>query len=236
MTTCVTSFPCGPQSAGLARRWVASCLPGDCPAAGDLMVIVSELVTNSARHAVRAVPVTVRLVVAAGAWVRLEVRDGGPAPAGAHRAPDPFEETGRGLLIVGKLASLYRDGRGLACARLPWSGTAPAEPDDSDQAPGQSWGERWLEVMTRAGWQCQCTGQCGRCRTRCPAEDLPGRALHVVPAVPAGDAAAAALPAGLLAALCAACRAGADRAAGKAAAGTVPQPDVLFAVPAGGGA
>jgi anti-sigma regulatory factor (Ser/Thr protein kinase) len=233
MTTCKTSFPCRPESARQARRWVAQCLPGDCPAAEDLVLIVSELVTNSACHAARGTPVTVRLVIAAGAWVRIEVRDGGPARPAVHRARDPLEEGGRGLLIVGRLASLYRDGRGLACARLPWSGTAPGDgARDGGAGPGTSWEQRWLEVMTRAGWQCQCAGQCGRPH-RCPAEDLPGRPLHVVPAVPAGDAVAATLPAESLAALCAVCRAGAGRAASRAATAAVPQPDALFA-PGGG--
>jgi len=55
----------------------------------------------------------------------------------------------------------------------------------------------------------------------------------VVPAILAGEAAAAALPAECLVALCGSCRGGADRAARKAAA-AAPQPGALFS--AGGDA
>jgi anti-sigma regulatory factor (Ser/Thr protein kinase) len=76
----------------------------------DLALIVSELVTNSVRHAglSPADPITVQLVNGS-ATVRLTVHDGGrgfassgPRESGAALMPD-----GRGLLIVAKLADRW---------------------------------------------------------------------------------------------------------------------------------
>ncbi len=245
MTTCAMTFPGRPESAGAARRWAAGCLPG-CPAADDVVLVVSELVGNAVRHSRSGLlpggRVRVRIASVPGVWVRIVVRDDGPAdwPAAGFRdsngaaaetaaavtEPGELAEAGRGLWLVRELAGgdTGTDGRGLHWARLPWS-PVTAAPD-----PGP-WGTRWLAVMERAGWRCECAGQCGRGH-RCPAGHAPGYPLHVVPAVPAGDAAAAALPACALVALCAGCRAGADRAAARAVA-AAPQPDALFA-PGGG--
>jgi anti-sigma regulatory factor (Ser/Thr protein kinase) len=236
MTTCVMTFPGRPESAAAARRWAARCLPG-CPAAADVQLCVSELVTNAVTHSrsglVPGGKVRVRIAIAQGTWVRVEVRDDGPADwthaaatAGAVTEPDELAPGGRGLWLVRELAGGHAGagGRGLYWARLPWTpGEAP---------PPEPWGARWLTVMERAGWRCECSGQCGRAGHRCPSGHAPGYPLHVVPAVPAGDAAAAALPACALVALCAGCRAGADRSAARSAA-AAPQPDALFA-PGGG--
>ena len=137
-------------------------------------------------------------------------------------------EDGRGLWLVRTLSGgkSGADGRGLHWVRLPWS-PAPVADDP------EPWAVRWLAVMERARWRCECTGQCGQDGHKCPAEPAPGQALHVVPAIPAGEAAAAALPAECLVALCGSCRAGADRAARKAAA-AAPRPGALFS--AGGDA
>jgi anti-sigma regulatory factor (Ser/Thr protein kinase) len=246
MSTCVMTFPGRPESAGAARRWAAGCLPG-CPAAEDVVLIVSELVGNAVTHSRSGLlpggRVRVRISSAPGVWVRVEVRDDGPADwsaagfrdgSGAAAAtatavtePGELAEAGRGLWLVRHLAGgdTGTDGR-LRWARLPWS-PVPAAAD-----PGP-WGMRWLTVMERAGWRCECSGQCGRAGHRCGTGHAPGYPLHVVPAVPAGDAAAAALPAAVLVALCASCRAGAERAAARAAAAAAPPPDALF-TPGGG--
>jgi anti-sigma regulatory factor (Ser/Thr protein kinase) len=249
MTTCVMTFPGRPEAAAAARRWAAGCLPG-CPAADDAVLALSELVTNSVRHSRSGLlpggRIRVRISIAAGAWVRIEVRDDGPASWSAARLrdgtgpaaeaaaavtkPSVLAEDGRGLWLVSTLSGgqARADGRGVHWVRLPWS-PAPA-PVADDPEP---WAVRWLAVMERARWRCECAGQCGRDSHKCPAEPAPGYLLHVVPAIPAGEAAAAALPAECLVALCGPCRAGADRAARKAAA-AAPQPGALFS--AGGDA
>lgn len=247
MTTCEMTFPCRPEAVGAARRWAAGCLPG-CPSADDAVLALSELVTNSVTHSRSGLlpggRIRVRISIGAGAWVRVEVRDDGPADwsaprfrdsAGAAAAgatavtkPSVLAEDGRGLWLVSTLSGgqAGANGRGLHWVRLPWT-PAPAVADE----PGP-WGVRWLAVMERAGWRCECAGQCGRVGHKCPAGHAPGYPLHVVPAIPAGEAAAAALPAECLVALCGSCRAGADRAAARKAA-AAPQPGALFG-PGGG--
>ena len=81
------------------RHEVARHLAG-CPAADDAVLIVSELVTNAVVHG--AGDVTLDVVVADDA-VRVEVADREP------ELPDVLDyqadaESGRGLLIVSKLA------------------------------------------------------------------------------------------------------------------------------------
>ncbi|MEV4557186.1 ATP-binding protein [Kitasatospora sp. NPDC049285] len=102
-------FPATPDSVRLARRDVDRAVQEcdwetDSSGAEDLVVIVSELVTNVLRHA--AVPnknVVVRL-----RWTedrcRIEVVDGRPdllLPAVFR----PSEESGRGLLLVQRLSA-----------------------------------------------------------------------------------------------------------------------------------
>jgi hypothetical protein len=237
MTTCCREFPGRPESARAARHWVTLCL-GGCPAAGEAGLCVTELVSNAVLHSRSRLPggkVRVRLLIDAGVRVRIEVRDDGPfrdtGPAAVRTAAvTELAEGGRGLGIVHALCggSAGSDGSGLSWALLHWaplSAGLPAEP--------WPWAARWLAVMERAGWRCECSGQCGRAGHCCPIGHAPGYPLHVVPAVPAGPAAAAALSAGSLVALCASCRAGAERAA-RAAAAAVPQDGALFTAAQGG--
>lgn len=126
VSPCVMTFPGRPESARAARQWAKRCLAG-CPSADEVMLAVTELVTNSVRHSRSGLRpggmIRVRLSAAAGAWVRIEVRDDGPA-ATAAAAPDPggLSEYGRGLQMVRALAGgeTGADGRGLHWARLPW--------------------------------------------------------------------------------------------------------------------
>jgi anti-sigma regulatory factor (Ser/Thr protein kinase) len=239
VTTCTAAFPARPEAAGAARKWAARCLPG-CPVADDAVLVLSEMLANSVRHSRSGLlpggRVRVRIEVAAGAWVRIEVRDDGPADwsagfrdqngaaaaaAAAVTKPPELAEDHRGLWLVRALSGgrAGTNGKGLHWVRLPWSPLPEPGPEP--------WGVRWLAVMERAGWRCECSGQCGRAGHRCAAGHAPGYPLHVIPAVPAGDAAAAVLPAEGLTALCAACRAGADRAARRAADAAAPEPDPL---------
>lgn len=98
----VLSFPAAPQSAGEARRFVRGHLErwnlqAD---ADDVVLMVSELVTNVGLHA--RTEATVHVWVS-GDRLRVEVADGSTEPVEVqpHRSG---AETGRGLMIVDKLA------------------------------------------------------------------------------------------------------------------------------------
>jgi serine/threonine-protein kinase RsbW len=95
-----------------ARRFLAGALDG-CPAADDALLCVSELATNAVLHSRSGGPggrFTVRATRRAGS-VRVEVVDDG-GPWGHERDGDG--QSGRGLLIVGELASRWgrEDGAG----------------------------------------------------------------------------------------------------------------------------
>ena len=95
-----------------ARRFLADVLDG-CPAAGDAVLCVSELATNAVLHSRSGRPgggFTVRATRQVGS-VRVEVTDEG-GPWGHERDGDG--QSGRGLLIVGELASRWgrEDGAG----------------------------------------------------------------------------------------------------------------------------
>jgi serine/threonine-protein kinase RsbW len=110
-------FPGEAGQVRAARRLVAGALDG-CPAAGDALVCVSELATNAVLHSrsgrpggrftvcVRVRPASVRIAVA---------DEGGPW----ERQRDCSGQNGRGLLIVGGLASRWgrQDG---AAGRTVW--------------------------------------------------------------------------------------------------------------------
>ncbi|SOD90596.1 Anti-sigma regulatory factor (Ser/Thr protein kinase) [Streptomyces sp. Ag109_G2-15] len=68
--------------------------------ATDIVLVVSELVTNAIQHGKGDVELRVRYV---GSEVRIEVTDGNPTPAEV-RIPDADEESGRGLLLVAALS------------------------------------------------------------------------------------------------------------------------------------
>jgi anti-sigma regulatory factor (Ser/Thr protein kinase) len=88
-----------------ARRFLAAVLDG-CPAAADALLCVSELATNAVLHSRSGRPggrFTVRATARAGS-VRVEVADEG-GPWGHERDGDG--QSGRGLLIVGELATRW---------------------------------------------------------------------------------------------------------------------------------
>jgi anti-sigma regulatory factor (Ser/Thr protein kinase) len=94
---------CGPQGPRQARRAVAECAArlGLGEVVDDLLVVVSELVTNAVRHGTPPV----RLEVLADAdVVRVSVGDGDPGMP-RPRALDDDAEGGRGMVLVDELAS-----------------------------------------------------------------------------------------------------------------------------------
>ena len=102
MTT--RGFVNSPSSIGPARRFVGAQLAG-VPAgvAGEIAVMVSELVTNCVRHTVTDFTVNVDV---SGRRIRVEVTDrGGGFPV--VRSPDSSEPSGRGLRIVQDLADSF---------------------------------------------------------------------------------------------------------------------------------
>ncbi|WP_331747573.1 ATP-binding protein (plasmid) [Streptomyces sp. NBC_00853] len=103
---CVWGLPHRPESAGTARRIAQAVLDAwgtDSDAADQALLVVSELVTNAVEHALP--PVVLRLEQRTDT-LRIEVEDGGPAPADGAWSPacDP-EEHGRGGRIVAQLAT-----------------------------------------------------------------------------------------------------------------------------------
>jgi anti-sigma regulatory factor (Ser/Thr protein kinase) len=109
-----------------ARRLVHAALTNS-PRAGDVELIISELVTNAIRHTPcgqAGGTVTLRVLATAG-WVRVEVRDLGTPTLGEPARSSQEDECGRGLIIVEALAD--RAGREpapggqIAWAELTWS-------------------------------------------------------------------------------------------------------------------
>ena len=102
------TVPCGPHAPSLARTAVTQWLDsrGDAELVRDACLLVSELVTNSTRHAGQPVgaPVQIRASAVDGV-VRVEVEDRGDG-AVRRRAPDPLTG-GFGLNFVDTLAARW---------------------------------------------------------------------------------------------------------------------------------
>ena len=132
--TFTRSFPATADQVRDARRFLAQAL-GDCPLAGDALACLSELAANSVLHSNSRRPggcFTVRARLYPQG-LRVEVEDEG----GPWQRPGPDEQCGRGLVIVGALASdwsMASDGTG----RTVWfelGSRAPA-PAGLTGAPG----------------------------------------------------------------------------------------------------
>lgn len=111
-TQAVLTLPPHPRSAADARRFVDHVLAvWRCPDLRDTaQLLVSELVTNSVRHAGTPVRLTVRR---ADGGLRVEVADGSKGRPRPH-LPDAGAEAGRGLFLLDQLARAWgvRDERG----------------------------------------------------------------------------------------------------------------------------
>jgi anti-sigma regulatory factor (Ser/Thr protein kinase) len=98
----IRAFPGTPESASLARSWVAGFVPGS-PAATDAALMTSELFTNAILYSASRLPGGVVLVsVRTGrTWIRVDVIDQGEIP------PCLAAPLGQGLEIVRQLADVF---------------------------------------------------------------------------------------------------------------------------------
>ena len=96
----------------------------------DVALVTSELASNAARHA--ATPFEVVVEVSSSS-IRIEVRDG--SASSPHRQGSPGGPTGRGLVVVERLASSWGaapTARGkVVWAELPVDGASSARSDAS---------------------------------------------------------------------------------------------------------
>jgi anti-sigma regulatory factor (Ser/Thr protein kinase) len=118
-------------SAAAARRLLAEAfsVAGECPAADDADLIVSELAANAVQHtrSGEGGEVRVTVAIAPGEWVLILVGDDGPETPGAVPAipaQRDSAESGRGLLLVAALSDAYGYEGALSWALLPWEGAA----------------------------------------------------------------------------------------------------------------
>jgi anti-sigma regulatory factor (Ser/Thr protein kinase) len=102
--TRIRAFAGIPESVAAARAWVAGFVPG-CPAADDIALMTSELVTNAILHSASCLPggqVTVS-VRAGDDMVRVDVVDQGDLPPRSRQCPG----IGQGLALVAALADVF---------------------------------------------------------------------------------------------------------------------------------
>lgn len=101
-------LPRGPAAVPVARRALMEVDDLVDPGrSADLRLLVSELVTNSLRHAGLADP-GIRLSIHVGAHaIRVRVSDRGPGFAPRVRPPHPGQRWGWGLLLVDRLADRW---------------------------------------------------------------------------------------------------------------------------------
>jgi anti-sigma regulatory factor (Ser/Thr protein kinase) len=101
-------LPAEPHSAKAARDAVAG-LDGHLgPVFGDVVLVISELVTNSLRHAGIDASDPVQLSVNVdGDTVRVAVRDSGPGFEPPPAPRDPAHVGGWGLILVAQLAERW---------------------------------------------------------------------------------------------------------------------------------
>ena len=110
------SLPAAPESVSAARRVAEKALEGggSPQVAAKLLLMISELVTNSLRHAGLSGEDSIGVTIdAMGPAIRVEVSDPGPGFEQLHpRSPDVDQGSGWGLYIVERLANRWGVVRG----------------------------------------------------------------------------------------------------------------------------
>ena len=130
-TATMRDIPAEPRAVGQARRFAAETFERwgvSAEAAGDAVLLVSELVTNAVLHGRE--PIVLRVRQASDAVV-IEVFDGATFLPRRLR-PTPDDEHGRGLQLVASLADRWgtrplRDGKAVWCV-VSLSRAAPSRP------------------------------------------------------------------------------------------------------------
>jgi anti-sigma regulatory factor (Ser/Thr protein kinase) len=100
---------CGPDAIGAARRGLDSLEPQVGPQRlNDMRLLVSELVTNSVRHARRGEGDELELEVSVtGELIHVCVIDSGPGFEVTERSPDDDPGSGWGLFLVEQLSDRW---------------------------------------------------------------------------------------------------------------------------------
>ncbi|MDP9841403.1 ATP-binding protein [Streptosporangium lutulentum] len=97
-----------PESVAVARHRVRELLGEGHPASDDVVLLVSEVVTNSVVHSRSSGGGRVAMTVAVGPEaVLVEVRDVGSGTSVPHVRNDPEAENGRGMFLVDLLAARW---------------------------------------------------------------------------------------------------------------------------------
>lgn len=97
-----------PESVSVARGRVRELLGEGHPASDDVILLVSEVVTNSVIHSGSGGGGEVAMTVAVGAGaVLVEVCDAGSGSSAPHVRNDPEAEGGRGMFLVDLLADSW---------------------------------------------------------------------------------------------------------------------------------
>jgi anti-sigma regulatory factor (Ser/Thr protein kinase) len=97
-----------PESVAVARHRVMELLGEGHPASDDVVLLVSEVVTNSVVHSGSSGGGRVAMTVAVGSEaVLVEVRDVGSGTSAPHVRNDPEAENGRGMFLVDLLAARW---------------------------------------------------------------------------------------------------------------------------------
>ncbi|MEV4094994.1 ATP-binding protein [Streptosporangium saharense] len=103
-----------PEAVSEARDRVRGFLGEEHPVSEDVVLLVSEVVTNSVVHSASGAGGQVAMTVEVGARsVLVEVSDAGSGASAPHVRNDPQAENGRGMFLVDLLASRWgvRDDR-----------------------------------------------------------------------------------------------------------------------------
>jgi serine/threonine-protein kinase RsbW len=112
-------FAGSPDQVRWARDFTRRALEG-CPVADDAVLLTSELATNAIVHTVSGKGGMFTVIVyRANTWVRVEVHDGGSADNPAVPSQADAAESGRGLMVLERLAGRWGHAAGPG-GRVVW--------------------------------------------------------------------------------------------------------------------